>query len=141
MEKKLKKIYTEEELNNLCSTLQEKLRLQDWDIEVKMLEQHEMPGASGRCRYSIVCKSAIILIPSAESYGKVDIEEQDMALSLIHELLHLHLFPGSEKIENGSMDYYMFEQGLESIARSFHNLINLTSNGEMCYSEEQDKSD
>ena len=92
---------------------QKRLRLQDWDIDIKKAEPKRLRvgGTVGRVEYSIYSKVATILI-SDKLKNKKEIER-----TIIHELLHLHLASISQFCEGDCYETYE-EQAIESITKA-----------------------
>lgn len=84
---------TEQELQELCRKWQERLRLQDWDIVVRLVRKRDFAikdGVDGECEWESQNKIAIIRILDPIDYDPDCILEQDIERTLVHELLHLH---------------------------------------------------
>ena len=93
------------------------LRLQDWDIVLKVIRFYEVHNeALAACRHSITKLSAEITVrvphdlPSTERWPG----DNDVELSIVHELLHVKLAPLSipDRLEVEQ------EQIVESLART-----------------------
>ena len=121
----IKRIYTEPQLNELCKEFQPILRLQDWDISVQFVDQDTMKHANGRCEYSTGYKSALIKIPSPETYDtdQTPFPQQDMRHALLHELMHLHFSIVDAHIPENSVDQQLYEQGINAIASVLSELL------------------
>ena len=119
----MKKVYTEEQLNVLCKAYQKVFYLQDWNIIVKLVHQETIKGTTGRCCYSPGFKCAVIEIPSEDTYiAHSELLIQDMQLSIIHELMHLHFAILDEHCPEGA-DTQLYEQGINMISRAFVDLL------------------
>lgn len=108
---------TEEELSALCREWQGILRLQDWDVKVRVVRQSSfmVPDAQGECRWVVTKKSALIQLLDPIDYP-TDIEwPYDMERTLVHELMHLHS-AAFDTFENGSMESAALEQMIECVA-------------------------
>lgn len=112
----LKSIY------ELTEKWQKCLRLQDWDIVVKIKRMEDMPKNLGECVSSLTKKQAIIslLEPNDTSNGDFP---YDMEETLVHELLHIHFIEADD--ENGCCPDGV-EQAIEEVARA---LIKLDRKG------------
>lgn len=114
-------VLTEKQLQEKLHYWQEKLRLKDWIVKVKIVRQREMSKIDGigEIQFSIHNKTAMIYILDPVDYD--DWEKQDMENTLVHELLHLHFSQISYHFGKDSEVYEVFEeQAIESIA---HGLI------------------
>jgi hypothetical protein len=86
-------------LQNECKLWQKKLRLQDWNVRVRLCRLHEMPDRDciGAIRPVMERKDANLLLlspmdaPLVQSGFLAD-EEMNYGLTIVHELLHLHLY-------------------------------------------------
>lgn len=110
---------TEEQLNELCIEWQKVLRLQDWDIVVKLDRQRQFENktAQGEVAWVFGRKEAIIKILDPTDYPTECIFEQDQEETLVHELLHLHFADWSEMMEDGNTPS-VGEQGIQCIAQA-----------------------
>lgn len=84
--------WTPQLMLDLATEWQHVLRLDDWDIEVSILDAYDMGAAFGRCRRVLEQKQyALIelLDPAAYEYDVDDTEGYDPELTIIHELLHI----------------------------------------------------
>jgi hypothetical protein len=78
-----------------CAYWQKVLRLQDWDVEVRIVRQRDMAhGGAAELRTSSPYRAAVLTLrdpidfkPSESIY---DGRMRDMEDSIVHELLHLH---------------------------------------------------
>jgi len=103
-------ILTEEQLNERAAYWQEVLRLQDWDVQVKKARREEFDGdREGDCEYLSSSKTAMIRILDESHYPTDAWCEQDMELTLVHELLHLH-FSAIRDLAYGIDHYELFEE-------------------------------
>lgn len=107
---------TDRELEDLLRHWQRKLRLQDWDIEIRFVSKDEMTGRDGTVQYHTHLKTARIevLRPGEErpnAWIPYDIEN-----TIVHELLHLHLSYFTEQYEPGSPGHLLEEQFVHVMA-------------------------
>ncbi|MBX9601252.1 MAG: hypothetical protein K2X35_09615 [Bryobacteraceae bacterium] len=80
---------TEAMLRERCRFWQALLRLQDWDVFVRLVD--ELPGSAlGRCWWLDEKEIATIRILRPERCDPARVPEQDVEVTLVHELLHLH---------------------------------------------------
>ena len=86
-------IVTEEQTQDWLRTWQKRLRLEDWKIEVKIVRIWELEhGTLGHIDWSTPRKEAVIKVLNPADYElPPDKIPADMELSIIHELVHLHL--------------------------------------------------
>lgn len=107
-----------EQLQERLAYWQEKLRLQDWIIEVKIKRGMDMMSETSACvNWTLSKKMATISILDPIDYPPNCMGERDMENDLVHELLHLHFAPISDHFgENRSVYSTFEEQAIESIA-------------------------
>lgn len=88
-------VLTEEELRTKCAEWQKILRLQDWNVVLKIRRGRDMPihNVCGSCSWELTQKMAAINILDPIDYPPDAIAPNDMELTLVHELLHLHFCP------------------------------------------------
>lgn len=84
-------ILTQKQLASLCKQWQKRLNLQDWTIKVKLVRQDDadMSANQGYVYYHYSTKTATIKILDHRDWG-TDEWLQDMELTLVHELNHIH---------------------------------------------------
>ena len=108
------------DLTTLLPKWQKILRLEDWDIHVKMVRHYELAGGenAGSCHYSVTLREATLQvmdpIDNSHEYPE-DIEEV-----LVHELVHL-VFSGIDNGETGQIEgasRIFYEQAVEATARA-----------------------
>ena len=120
----LKKIFTIEELEKLCEFYQKLLRIQDWRITIKFVHQSEL-GEDVEAEVSPKLHSmiAVIKIPTPESWiGSISYTEQDMRMSLIHELIHLVFIGLGPSTKNAAIFEDLWECGIEKVTETVHAL-------------------
>jgi hypothetical protein len=86
-------VVTEERAQDWLRVWQKRLRLDDWKIEVKIVRIWELePGTLGHIDWSTPRKVALIKVLNPADY-ELPPEKipADMELSIVHELVHLHL--------------------------------------------------
>lgn len=93
-------------LQKECELWQKKLRLQDWNIEVQLCRMNELPEDSIACvthyeerKDAVIKLLAPIDIPLVKEHFLGN-EAANYDISLVHELLHLHLIPLSDYRDN-----------------------------------------
>lgn len=80
------------DLNDICATWQERLRLQDWRIEVKVVGHDDVSEHSLGCVMTVNDrKKALIKILRDEDCAECDKGHAER--TLVHELIHLHFEP------------------------------------------------
>lgn len=115
----MRRTYSEEILNSMCAEYQGLLKLQDWEITVRLVDQRDIPNMEGHVRYNAIARIADIQIPTPETWdtGFV-LREQDMQTSLLHEMIHLMFVHATPQFEKDSAQYEIWECGIESIAKA-----------------------
>ena len=107
-------IFTEKQLRQKCAEWQKRLRLQDWGIFVKTARQAEMQcGGQGECEWVLKRKEATIVLVDPIDYP-LELVDQDMEETLVHELLHLHFVILQPK--DGTAEDTALEQAIVCIA-------------------------
>ena len=122
-------IYTETELNELCARYQPFMKLLDWSISVRLVPQKKIKKMSGRIHWSMLEKSAVVLLPTHETFKSVDpilYPHQNMRLSLLHELVHLMFCLCAPRYEKNSLQDDLWESAIESVAQGFMSLFDLS---------------
>ncbi|MEK4328922.1 hypothetical protein MKX70_24085 [Paenibacillus sp. FSL R7-0312] len=111
-------IYTEEELQIKCAEWQKVLRLQDWIINVKLSRLRDMSDTdlNAEIRITLANRIALILILDPIDYDPDNVLPQDMEQYLVHELLHIHLYPITGKFTDGPLQIAE-EQAIEAISK------------------------
>lgn len=85
-----------EELVDACAKWQKALRLQDWKLAVRIARGNGLdlpPDTQGRCEWTLGRKEALIRILDPVDFPLDCSWPQDMEVTLVHELLHLHFAP------------------------------------------------
>lgn len=117
-------IFNQDELRQLCIEWQKILRLQDWDIIVQISRRDDTFGNStmGQVRYHLELKQALIKIIDPIDYPANVIYPQDMEISLVHELLHLHFAPfnAEEGTPAATAQEQAIAKGLVGLRRNRH---------------------
>lgn len=113
--------YTQPELVSLLVYWRKVLRLQDWDVRIKLVRDRDMVVANrqGECDISLRNKEALIRLLDPIDYPDGD-WAQDHEQTLVHELLHLHMAPFDPAPNTLAQD--MQEQAIESIAKALVSL-------------------
>lgn len=86
-------IVTEEQAQDWLKLWQKRLRLEDWKIDVKIVRIWDLEqGTLGHIDWSTVHHTALIKVLNPADYElPPDKIPADMELSIVHELVHLHL--------------------------------------------------
>lgn len=119
----MSKIFSQEQLEESLRYWQERLRLQDWIIEVRIVRAREMSrDCAAQVNWTLSKKMATIQILDQVDYPPDCMGSRDMENDLVHELLHLHLAPINDHFGEGSPVYSTFEeQAIESITSGLIN--------------------
>lgn len=104
------------------------LRLQDWNIILKLVRRHDMgvQGAIGCSDYAIDHKDCFIELCAPEDlytyHARFAGEETDYEITLVHELLHLHFAPFmADETKDAHSNTYQ-ELAINTLARSLVHL-------------------
>jgi hypothetical protein len=86
-------VVTDEQVHDWLKLWQKRLRLEDWKIEVKIVRIWDLEqGTLGHIDWSAPHRTATIKVLSPADYElPKDKIPADMELSVVHELVHLHL--------------------------------------------------
>lgn len=97
----------QKELRRLQSFWQKQLRLQDWDIEVKV-DRTTDSEVEGKACVSMVYRTSDITL-----YLKESTDDEDVEITLVHEMLHCY-----HHVTSGIMQTHglLLEQGVEAAA-------------------------
>jgi hypothetical protein len=115
---------TQEQAEALCLEWQETLRLQHWDIKLKIARGNglDLPeGLQGRCEWVLKKRSAFIRLINPMDWDKTILWPQDMERTLVHELLHLHFAPFDE-FPQDSANHVAAEQAIDALSLALVNL-------------------
>lgn len=106
-----------DQLTKLCRQWQEKLGLAHWKIGLRICraEELKMQNVQATNEISLTTECALISILDSKDYPDTPFE-QDMEVSLVHELLHIPMKYISEP-ETGSLEYIHTEAFIERLAR------------------------
>jgi hypothetical protein len=109
-------IFTDEQLREKLKEWQKRLRLQDWIITASIKRARDLKDDSQACvSWVLTKKMATIGIMDSIDYPPDSMVSQDMEISLVHELLHLHFAPISD-MDDESIFQIAEEQAIESIS-------------------------
>lgn len=108
---------TREELADLCAAWQRRLRLQDWEVRVRLVQRGELdhPDVYGKIDWLLHHKAASISLVDSADMAAHD-PHYDQERTLVHELLHLHFL--AWETESGTPADTALEQALTALARA-----------------------
>lgn len=92
---KLEQGFTAESLQAGCTKWQEVLRLRDWEVVAELVDGTLSNGRLGSVAYNTNHRTALITIASEvdDTLTNTRVLVPDQEVSLVHELLHLHMAP------------------------------------------------
>lgn len=106
--------HTEDQLQALCREWQGVMRLQDWDVKVKVVRLAAFGGRrEGECTYTQSTKEALIKILDPVDWPADTEWEQDQERTLVHELEHLHFAPFMSDKGPDDPEHIAQEQAIE----------------------------
>lgn len=93
------------------------LRLQDWDIRLRIAREREFEqrGRSAEVHIDVESKRAVVLLLDPQDYPEHDLWPQDHERSLVHELVHLHVEPFAPDNRDG-LEVTAMEQAINALA-------------------------
>lgn len=119
-------VVNQDRAEELLADWQKTIRLQDWEIVVDIRRARDM--ASGECQAEVHWtkekKTAIIHLLDPVDYDN-DYFAQDHEVSMVHELLHLHMVMFAT--EDGTLEDVAQEQAIHAIATA---LVELKRRGD-----------
>jgi hypothetical protein len=120
-------ILTEEQLRAKCAEWQKVLRLQDWDVRTSIVRRSVFTNAETNAEISVNVQHRIAQLRMLDpiDYDPLNVNPQDMEKSLVHELLHIHLWTFTVDLDGSNKDAE--EQAINMIAGA---LIALKRNSE-----------
>lgn len=112
----MRHIFTEDELKKLCAFWQNQLKLNNWRIAIGIERKTVFNNSqsTGEIDYVLPLRQAIIKILDPLDYPNSPFE-QDMEISLVHELLHLH-FALFEPKSDDLLEFLIMESTIEQLA-------------------------
>jgi hypothetical protein len=116
-----------EQLQERCHWWQRLLRLQDWEIDLRLVRTSEMgdQGNAGECHSFMLKKKAVVLILCAEDARlalapSIFRPALDMEYTLVHELLHLAFNPITlTTVKRDSQEAVAEEQAIDALASAY----------------------
>lgn len=119
-------VYNEEDLNKMCKDYQKILNIQDWKIIVSLVDQNTIKNANAECRMVESIKRAHIKIPSPETWKPDPIlPQQDMRLSLLHELVHIVFAYSDPCYKPDSLKHNLWEASIEAVSEGLNSLLTI----------------
>lgn len=111
-------------LEALCAQWQKILRLQDWNVTVRLVRRYDMndSDAWGECDWNLGQKTATIRVLDPQDVKPTT--PYDPESVLVHELVHLHVAPF--RPASGSMEERLMEQAINCLEGA---LISLSRGG------------
>jgi len=108
-----------QELQLLMKYWQERLRLQHWDVKLKIVRAADFSqeSARGENNWEQSTAESVIHILDPADWPKDTPFEQDMEITLVHELLHLHFSPFDNTAKE-SQEKIMLERAIDHIAKA-----------------------
>lgn len=109
---------TQAQLERRCRYWQKILGLSDWTVVAGFARSEAMSddGNQGECHVSFENREARIRILHPVDYPETSFVPQDWELTLVHELLHLHLDPIYRRVRGLAEE--LLEQTIQQVARS-----------------------
>lgn len=105
----------DEQIAKLFSKWQTRLKLDHWDVTLKIVNSSELPdGAGADVTYDYKYLFSTIRL-ARDSAGGNPVHKIDLALRIIHELIHLHL--SGFDIIAGTPEHLVEEQAIQILSR------------------------
>lgn len=114
------------EAQEACDVWKKILKLADWDIVVRIGRASQMSTLDrmGQVSYTLNKRSAVITLLDPEDYSN-SIWPLDHELTLVHELVHLHLVFTDPFIDSHNALNTLLEQAVESLSAALVGLNRL----------------
>ena len=109
-------ILTDDELIQACQYYSAILRIQDWNIKIKLVDRETIDDSDGSVKINAYYKRATIMLPTVESMPACDHHPYSMIESLLHEMVHVVFFMANQKIPKDTLDYYLYESSIDRMA-------------------------
>jgi hypothetical protein len=108
------------EIEALCRIWQERLRLQDWDITVKVVRLHEFDhkGTAGDAETFIAKQCAVIRLVEHNDRLPDTMVPYDDEMTLVHELLHVHFKSSQPEIDEDSLPWQEHERAIHRVSEA-----------------------
>lgn len=96
---------------------QKQLRLQDWDISVRIMRRHAMPRATsvGSVQIEIYRRANVLLLDPVDFHPDDWPADADLEISLVHELLHCAVYDAGTPTPDSAQDVGL-ERAIEALA-------------------------
>ncbi len=103
---------------------QNELKLQHWyvDAGIARAEYLDLKGVNGTSSWGLSRAEAIIKLLDPIDYSADCIVPQDHEVTLVHELLHLHMAPFTSELDKDSLEYLFMERAIDVMAKSMVDL-------------------
>ena len=118
-------MFNQEELEKLCREWQAILGLSDWHVELEISRKENFckgkfqgKWLNGLCEPNLQTKVAFINIIDPADYPDNAILPQDMEVTLVHELIHLHTCNYHHRFEDDSLEWDYLEQTVDLLAKA-----------------------
>ena len=119
MRKNIERIYTESQLREMCEHYQCLLKIQDWNIEVRLVPQRNLDDSDARVLLGYEVRNASIEIATPDTWTPGFFPRfQDMRRDLIHELLHIVFVDAIPHYEKGSLRHKAYEIAIDTAAEA-----------------------
>ena len=106
----------EAEAQERCVYWQAALRLEDWDVDVRIVNGNDMDQCWGQITAYRRFGSAVLKLSTIHT--DQDGDEIDQEQSLVHELLHLRFDAIEDCIDRDSYQYTLYERAIDQLAWS-----------------------
>lgn len=115
---------TQEQAQQACQEWQKILRLQDWDIVLRIARRDDMglDDVNGTCTWTLARNEAIIKILDPIDYPSDCVFPQDQEVTTVHELLHLHYAPFSDQFAKDTLEYIALERCIDVTSKTLVSL-------------------
>jgi hypothetical protein len=111
---------TSRELTKLSREWQSRLQLKDWRISTRFARANDLgEGCCGECSTIQNLRQATIKILAPLDLHTVDEINRDIEGTLVHEMLHIHLWPWNDAIDTLKLPDTQMEQTVEALAVAF----------------------
>lgn len=113
-----------EQAQQSCREWQEILRLQHWDIVLKISRRDNMgiDNSQGSCEWGLSRHEATIRLLDPIDYPDDCFFPQDHEITVVHELLHLHFASLSEEFDGDSPEQKTMERIVDVVSKTLVSL-------------------
>lgn len=124
MRKNIERIYTESQLREMCEHYQCLLKIQDWNIEVRLVPQRDLGDSDSRVFLGDEVRNASIEIATPDTWTPGFFPRfQDMRRDLLHELLHIVFVDAHPRCKKGSLKHKEHEIAIDTVAEALAGLV------------------